>query len=70
MADNQKEIFEWEAIRNRIKESETSLTDEDLKFLPGREDEMYSVLALKLHKSKEEIKGWIESIAVNKSMSG
>ena len=61
---------DWESVKQRIKESYTSITDADLEFIPGKEDELFDRLSQKLQKSKEEVKGWIESLAVNKSMAG
>ena len=61
---------DWESIKQRIKEAYTSITDADLEFIPGKEDELFNRLSQKLQKSKEEVKGWIESLAVNKSMAG
>ena len=61
---------DWESVKQRIKESYTSITDADLEFIPGKEDDLYNRLSQKLQKSKEEVKEWIESLAVNKSMAG
>ena len=61
---------QWESVRERIKESETSITDSDLEFIPGKEDELFDRLSQKLQKSKAELKAWIESLADNKPMAG
>jgi len=61
---------QWESVRERIKESETSITDSDLEFIPGKEDELFNRLSQKLQKSKAELKAWIESLMENKSMAG
>lgn len=60
----------WESLKEKIKESQTSLTDQDLDYRPGREEELYTRLAEKLHKDKEEVRGWVESLDVNKAMAG
>ncbi len=61
---------DWESVKQRIKEAYTSIADADLEFIPGKEDELLNRLSQKLQKSKEEVKDWIESLAVNKSMAG
>ena len=60
----------WNEVRDRIKENNIELTDEDLDLKPGRENEMLENLETKMHKSKEEIKIWIESLSSNKPQAG
>ena len=60
----------WEEVKEKIKEINLDITDADLDHEPGREDEMYTKLSQKLHKSFQEIKDWIESIASNRSIAG
>jgi len=60
----------WDEVRNRIKEQNIELTDEDLDLKPGKENELLENLQTKMHKSKEEIKKWIESLSVNEAQSG
>lgn len=56
----------WPEVKEKIKEVNYDLTDEDLAFEPGKEDELLSRLAKKMHKSEEEVRGWIESISHTK----
>ena len=56
----------WSEVKERIQEINYDLTDEDLAYQPGQEDELLSRLEKKMKKSKEEIKGWIESISHTK----
>ena len=51
-------------------ENDLSLTDEDLDYEPGREEELLDRLHERMHKSKEEIKAYIESVSFNKAKSG
>ena len=60
----------WEEVKEKIKEVHLDITDADLDFKPGKEDELLERLALKFHKNKQEIKDWIESISSNKSIAG
>ncbi len=60
----------WEEVKEMIKESNLEITDADLELNPGKEDELYERLAQKLHRNKQEIKEWIESISANKVIAG
>ena len=60
----------WNEVRERIKENNIDLTDEDLDLQPGREGELLARLESKMHKSREEISIWIESISSNAPQSG
>jgi transcription termination factor NusB len=60
----------WEEVKEKIKEVHLDITDADLDFKPGKEDELFERLALKFHKNKQEIKNWIESISSNKTIAG
>ncbi len=53
----------WHEVKERIKEVNYDLTDEDLAYEPGQEDTLLARLEKKMHKSREEIKGWIESLS-------
>jgi hypothetical protein len=60
----------WESLKEKIKETHVEITDQDLEYSPGREDELCTRLASILHKDKEQVRGWLESLDVNKSMAG
>jgi uncharacterized protein YjbJ (UPF0337 family) len=55
----------WDEVKERMKEKNIQLTDEDLQYQPGKEDELLDRLQPKLRKSKEQIKPLIESISHN-----
>lgn len=57
----------WHEVKEKIKEVNYDLTDADLQYEPGREDELLNRLSQKMHKSTEEVKGWIESISHTKN---
>jgi uncharacterized protein YjbJ (UPF0337 family) len=57
---------DWEEVKEKLKEINTDLTDEDLVYQPGHEEDMLTRLAKKLHRTPDEIKGWIESVSFNK----
>jgi uncharacterized protein YjbJ (UPF0337 family) len=56
----------WPQVKEKIKESNVELTDEDLDYSPGREEELLSRLAKKMNRTPEEVRAWIESVSANK----
>jgi uncharacterized protein YjbJ (UPF0337 family) len=60
----------WDEVKEKLKEAHIDLTDEDLDYEPGKEDELLDRLQQKINKSKEAIQGWIESISMNEGMAG
>ena len=56
----------WEQVKELLKEVNTDLTDDDLNYTPGREDELLQHLAQKMGKDKIAVKEWIESVSANK----
>ena len=60
----------WEEVREKLKETNVNLTDEDLDYQPGKEDELLERLQKKINKPKDEIRELIESVAVNQGKAG
>ena len=60
----------WEVVKERMKESNLDLTDADLVYEPGKEDELLSRLEKIMNKSRPEIIAYIESISSNKDLAG
>ena len=60
----------WEEVREKLKETNIDLTDEDLEYEPGKEDELLERLQNKINKPKEEIRVLIESLDVNSGKAG
>jgi uncharacterized protein YjbJ (UPF0337 family) len=52
----------WNEIKGKLKQKYGDLTDDDLMFAEGKEDELYGRLQKRLGKTKEELKKEIESI--------
>lgn len=52
----------WNEIKGKIKQKYGELTDDDLAFEEGKEDEMYGRLQQKLGKSKDEIRKFIAEL--------
>ena len=52
----------WNEIKGKLKQKYGDLTDDDLVFAEGKEDELLGRLQKKLGKTKEELKNEIEKI--------
>ena len=52
----------WNEIKGKLKQKYGDLTDNDLTFAKGKEEEMYGRLQKKLGKTKEEILKDIENL--------
>lgn len=70
MAEPLKLRSSWEEVKERLKENDLSLTDEDLDYTPGQEDELLQRLARHTNKSTEEMRSYIESISANEDRAG
>lgn len=60
----------WAEVKEKIKENNLNITDDDLDFREGEEDRLLDRLAGIMQKSKEEVKIYIESLSANKDMAG
>ncbi len=56
----------WPEVKERMKESNIELTDEDLSHGPEKADALLAHLASKMNRSPEDIRVWIESLSSNK----
>ena len=52
----------WNETKGKLKQKFATLTDNDLMFEEGQEDEMYGNLQKKLGKSKEELRKIIDTL--------
>ncbi|MEO7992068.1 MAG: CsbD family protein [Chryseolinea sp.] len=55
----------WKEVQGKLKQKYAQLTDNDLMFTEGKEDEMLGKIEKRIGKSKEEIKREIESLELN-----
>jgi len=51
----------WNMLKGKLKQSYASLTEEDLKFEEGKEDELMGRLQKKTGQTKEELSKWFKS---------
>ncbi len=56
----------WKEVKEDLKENNIELTDEDLYYQPGQEEQLLERLEKKMKKNKAEIKALIESVSSNK----
>ncbi|HBG40020.1 MAG TPA: general stress protein CsbD [Porphyromonadaceae bacterium] len=50
----------WNQVKGKFKQQWADLTDDDLLFVEGKEDELLGRLQEKTGKSKEDLKKWID----------
>lgn len=55
----------WKFVKGKLMEHNTGLTEDDLYYEEGKEDELLDRLSKKMGRSKMEIKDWIESLSFN-----
>ena len=52
----------WNEVKGKLKQKYAQLTDDDLTFAEGKDDELLGRLQKRLGKSKEEIRDEIEKM--------
>jgi len=59
----------WEEVKEKMKENNINLTDEDLVYVPGKEEELLTRLAAKMNRTPQQVKDLVESISYNKGLA-
>jgi uncharacterized protein YjbJ (UPF0337 family) len=52
----------WNELKGKIKQAHGDLTDDDLRYEEGKEDELYGRLQTKLGKSREDVIDWLRGL--------
>lgn len=52
----------WNELKGKIKQKYADLTDDDLKYEEGKDDELLGRLQQKIGKTKDEVITWIQSL--------
>jgi uncharacterized protein YjbJ (UPF0337 family) len=52
----------WNEIKGKLKQNYGNLTDDDLVFAEGKDDELLGRLQKKLGKTKDEVRSMIEGL--------
>ena len=60
----------WETVKERMKENDINLTDKDLEYIPGKEEELIQRLEKVMNRSRDQVIAYIESISSNEDLAG
>ena len=60
----------WEAVKEKMKENDHTLTDDDLEYTKGKEEDLVKRLEKRTGKSREQVIAYIESISANTDLAG
>lgn len=52
----------WNEWKGKIKQANANLTDDDLQYEEGKDDEMLGKLQQKLGKTKDDVIKWLRSL--------
>lgn len=52
----------WNELKGKVKQQYADLTDDDLLFVEGKEDELLGKLQQKTGKTKEEVEDWLDKM--------
>ena len=52
----------WNEIKGKVKQAYGDLSDDDLTYEEGQDDELLGKIQKKIGKTKQEVKDWIESL--------
>ena len=53
---------DWNQTKGKIKQAYGNLSDDDLKYEEGKDDELVGRLQKKIGKTKDEVIKWVESL--------
>lgn len=52
----------WNELKGKMKQANGALTDDDLQYEEGKDDEFFGRLQQKLGKTKDDVVAWIRSL--------
>ncbi|OYD42303.1 CsbD family protein [Sphingobacterium cellulitidis] len=52
----------WNILKGKVKQKYADLTDDDLLYVEGKEDELYGKLQEKTGKTRDEVKSWLKDL--------
>ncbi len=52
----------WNEVKGKAKQQYADLTDDDLKYQEGQEDEMLGRVQKKLGKTRDEVVDWLKNL--------
>lgn len=60
----------WQDVKEKMKENDHRLTDKDLEYTEGNEEELIERLEKVMVKPRQQIIAYIESISANSDLAG
>ena len=57
----------WNTVKGKLKQAYGSLTDDDLKYEEGKDEELLGRLQQKTGKTKDDLRKWFKSNTVSSS---
>ncbi|HEV7331166.1 MAG TPA: CsbD family protein [Flavisolibacter sp.] len=60
--DNLELRGKWNEVKGKAKQAHGDLTDDDVRWEEGKDDEFFGRMQQKLGKTKDEVVDWIRSI--------
>ena len=57
----------WNTVKGKLKQAYGNLTDDDLKYEEGKDDELLGRLQQKTGKTKDDLRKWFNSNTVSSS---
>ncbi|MGJ7026041.1 CsbD family protein [Petrimonas sulfuriphila] len=58
--DNSRFKGKWNELKGRVKKEWADLTDDDLMYVEGKEDELYGRIQSRTGRSRDEIRTWFD----------
>jgi uncharacterized protein YjbJ (UPF0337 family) len=52
----------WNEMKGKVKQANADLTDDDLQYEEGKDDELYGRIQQRLGKSRDEVIKWLKSL--------
>ena len=52
----------WKELTGKVKQANASLTDDDLQYEEGKDEELIGRIQTKLGKTREEVIDWLKSL--------
>lgn len=52
----------WNELKGKVKQQYADLTDDDLLYAEGKEDELLGRIQQKTGKTKEEVEDWLDKL--------
>ena len=58
----------WEEVKEKLKEANAELTDEELEYEPGKESELLERISTIILKDIDWVKPWVQSVSYTRGI--